>query len=67
MTADEAIVKFNEMLHDGKHSREECYSFLDKKKYELEKEFYEKNGFRYDMSYDFLYPEMIEPFKPEAN
>lgn len=62
MGINEVIIKFNEMLHDGKHTREECYAYLQEKKNELEQEFYEKHGFRYDMSYSFLYPEMIKPF-----
>ena len=43
----------------------ECYSYLQEKQNELEQEFYEKNGFHYDMSYAFLYPEMMKPFISE--
>jgi hypothetical protein len=56
----EILDKFNEMLHDGKYTPGEAYSYLRSEQYRLENEFYEKHGFHMDMSYNFLYPERID-------
>jgi len=53
----EAIDKFNNMLHSGKHSREECYSYLYNEKAKIENNFYKEHGFFMDMGFSFLYPE----------
>lgn len=55
----DSLIKFNKMLHDGKHTREECYLYLSEEKNKLESEFYNKHGFYMNMDYNFLYPEMI--------
>ena len=47
------------MLHDGKHTREECYLYLSEEKNKLEYKFYQKHGFYMNMDYNFLYPERI--------
>lgn len=56
------ILKFNEMLHDGKHTREECYDWLNEEKNKKENDFYNEHGFHMDMSYLFLYPEIMTGF-----
>ena len=56
---ENALDKFNEMLHDGKHTREECYLYLSEEKNKLEYKFYQKHGFYMNMDYNFLYPERI--------
>ena len=53
------------MLHDGKHSFGEAWSYLQMSQYSLENEFYEKHGFHMNMSYAFLYPERITPLTEE--
>ena len=58
----DALDKFNEMLHDGKHTREECYLYLSEQKNKLEQQFYNKHGFYMNMDYNFLYPERISSF-----
>ena len=59
MEPSEIIDKYNEMLHDGNHSRGECDSFLLSEKYKWENEFREKRGFFPCMDFLFLYPERI--------
>ena len=60
-----ALDKFNDMLHDGKHTREECYLYLSEEKNKLEQQFYNKHGFYMNMNYNFLYPERISSFTLE--
>ena len=35
----DALDKFNEMFHDGKHTREECFNYLKQEKNKLENKF----------------------------
>lgn len=58
----DALDKFNEMLHDGKHTREECYNYLVEEKNKLECKFYQKNGFPIPLDFMFLYPESISSY-----
>ena len=58
----DALDKFNEMLHDGKHTREECYNYLVEEKNKLECKFYQKNGFPISLDFMFLYPESISSY-----
>ena len=60
---DTDIIEFNLMLNDGAHTREECYDWLHKRKFKREQEFYEKHGIYMDMSFNYLYPEIMFPCK----
>lgn len=55
----DALDKFNEMLNDGKHTREECYNYLAEEKNKLEYKFYQDHGFPISLDFMFLYPERI--------
>ena len=57
------IIEFNLMLNDGAHTREECYDWLLKQKYKREQAFYEEHGFYMNMDFNYLYPELIFPFR----
>jgi hypothetical protein len=53
------IIEFNLMLHDGKHNTMECYAWLYEQKNKREEKFYQENGFRYSLDFNYLYPELI--------
>lgn len=56
---DTDIIEFNLMLRDGKHNRDECYSWLYKQKNKKEQKFYEEHGFMINNDFNYLYPELI--------
>lgn len=53
------VIEFNLMLHDGKHNSTECYAWLYEQKSKREEKFYQENGFRYSLDFNYLYPELI--------
>ena len=56
-----AIFEFNKMLRDGKMTTLDCYRWLENKQRQEETEFENKHGFHMDMSFKYLYPEVIGP------
>lgn len=53
------IFDFNQMLHSGKMKSIDCYRWLEKKQKEEEDEFEKKHGFHIDLSFNYLYPEVM--------
>lgn len=56
-----AIFDFNKMLRGGKMTTLDCYRWLENKQRQEETEFEIKHGFHMDMSFNYLYPEIIGP------
>ena len=56
-----AIFDFNKMLRGGKMKTLDCYRWLENKQRQEEAEFENKHGFHMDMSFKYLYPEVIGP------
>ena len=59
MSTQEIIEKYNEMLHDGKHTFEQAYGWMMMEKNKQDHEFYLKTGMHLCNDYAFLYPERI--------
>lgn len=59
MKTEEIIKKFNEILHDGKHTPEQAYQWMIIEKNKQDHEFYLKHGFHLFNDYNYLYPEII--------
>ena len=59
MSTQEIIEKYNEMLHDGKHTFEQAYGWMMMEKNKQDYEFYLKTGMHLCNDYAFLYPESI--------
>ena len=65
--AKDALDKFNEMLHDGKHTFEQAYWWMMMEKNKQDHEFYLKTGMHLCNDYAFLYPEIISSNTLEKN
>ena len=59
MSTQEIIEKYNEMLHDGKHTFEQAYGWMMLEKNKQDHEFYLKTGMHLCNDYAFLYRESI--------
>ncbi len=59
MKTEEIIKKFNEMLHDGKHTTEQAYQWMIMEKNKQDYEFYLKHGYHLCNDYAYLYPEIL--------
>ena len=56
-----AIFDFNKMLRGGQMKPLDCYRWLDKKRQQEEDAFTKVHGFIMDLSFSYLYPEIIGP------
>jgi hypothetical protein len=62
METAEIIKKYNEMLHDGKHTFEQAYGWMMMEKNRQDFEFYQKHGVHLCNDFAYLYLESISSF-----